>query len=175
MSERIYFEPGKNPPFPGYEAWLEEVKRAPIWQAKAPRQYVPDMRDGLGKELFPPPPPRSNLEPKPSKHYDRDIALAAVDFIWEARHDLIWERLWAIQYGSDDPSEGLRTASNSKYNWMHRHAITYEIGKKIPILNNFGNLDAEIEIVYQIHEILPFLPITIRRAPWVGAKGLMTD
>jgi hypothetical protein len=103
MSERIYFEPGKNPPFPGYEAWLEEVKRAPIWQAKAPRQYVPDMRDGIGKELFPPPPPRSNLEPEAGGIiYDAKTALAVIEYVWLTRHDLIWEMLWFDQYSRDE-------------------------------------------------------------------------
>ena len=101
------------------------MKRAPIWQATGPRRFVPDMRDGLGKELFPPPPPRSDLEPEPSEQYDRETAIAAMEFIWETRHDLVWEMLWAFQYDYDDPEE------EGRHLTLHLvgHLVEFQIGE----------------------------------------------
>jgi hypothetical protein len=169
MSGRIYFEPGKNPPFPGYEAWLEEVKRAPIWQAKAPRQYVPDMRDGLGKELFPPPPPRSNLEPEDGGVlYDAKTAFTVVENVWMTRHDLIWEMLWFDQFSRDEP--------DAKYNDpdafenMFLFALRYHIKTKYPDIPSGGSSSLTIGIRGLLREIIEYLPLEIRRAPWLRKK-----
>jgi hypothetical protein len=164
--ERVYFQPGVNPPFPGYEAWLEEVKRAPFWQAKAPRPYVPDMRDGLGKELFPPPPPRSNLEPRSSVYYDRNAIIAAMESIWKERPDLVWEMLWWKQFLIDDPDEGERIAAERRHDMMFRWAIRYELAKKFPAWGNGGELDALTELQSQLGDVLTSLPLSVRRSPW---------
>jgi hypothetical protein len=174
-TEKIYFSPGANPPFPGYEDWLEEVKRAPIWQATGPRRYGPDMRDGLGKELFPPPPPRSDLEPEPSKNYDRETAIAAMDFIWDTRHDLVWETMWWLQYLDDDPDEGDRVTKDLKYDIMFRWAIRYELGKIFAHFDNSAMIEMLIEIQRQLRSFSQHLPLSIRRAPWVRADGLMPN
>ena len=160
--ERVYFQPGANPPFPGYEAWLEAVKRAPIWQAKGPRPYVPDMRDGLGKELFPPPPPRSNLEPEESRFYDRDTALAVMDFIWATRPDLVWELIWWDQFSRDEPDAG------EEYDTMFQYAISHAVAQKISADSDVCYTFLNLEIRRQIRSIIEEIPIVIRRAPWLS-------
>jgi hypothetical protein len=165
-TEKIYFEPGRTPPFQGYEDWLDEVKRAPIWQAKAPRQYVPDMRDGLGKELFPPPPPRSNLEPEDgAPFYDWSTAAVVIEYVWKTRHDLIWEMLWLVQFWRDEPD-----AKDDAYDDMFMNAMSYHISHKFPSIGYSGNAFINLEIRRQLREIIESMPIGIRRAQWLREK-----
>lgn len=169
---KMYFTPGANPPFPGYDAWLEEAKRAPIWQAKGLRPYVPDMRDGLGKELFPPAPPRLNIDPKPSRFYDRETALAAIELVWRERHDLVWEALWELQYMHDDPDENLRSGDERKYVRMAVYAAGFLISKAFP--------SADITLLslsfyWDVGALRPHLPLSVRRAPWAMSDGRLPD
>jgi hypothetical protein len=163
-TEKIYFSPGANSPFPGYEDWLEEVKRAPIWQATGPRGYVPDMRDGLRKELFPPP-PRSDLEPEESSFHDRDTGIAVLEYIWQARPDLVWEMLWWDQFSRDEPD-----AEADDYDNMFLNAMSYAMKRRFPGLHISAYFLIGFEFRRQIREIIQELPLSIRRAPWLRKK-----
>jgi hypothetical protein len=58
---------------------------------------------------------------------------------------------------------------------MFRWAIRYELGKIFAHFDNSANIEMLIEIQRQLRNFSQHLPLSIRRAPWVRADGLMPN